>query len=608
MSKKHKHPSAKNISDTKSTNIKNPLTALILALVAYFAFSPSMKNGWTNWDDPVYVYENNMVMSEKTQWNKIFTEPVSLNYHPITMLTLSWNYQSAEKKNGIPDPKVFHQWNVVIHTLSVILMFWFILQLSGSYWAAALVAAVFGLHPMHVESVTWISERKDVLYVFFFLIGLLMYLRYSKQKNYLWLFLCFVFYVLSLLSKAVAVVFPVVLLLIDFYSTKKITTRQLMEKIPFFLLSFYFGWKAYSIQATGAIAKPEAITLYQQIIFGSYGAMMYVLKFFVPFKLSAFYPYPNLTQNNTIPMEYFSGLLIWPVTALLLIYGYKQNKHLLFGVLFYFITIGLVLQFISVGAALMADRYSYLPYAGLAFPLGMWLQKEWDNKTVLRMVLIVLLAIWLIYLSVTTYARTQVWKDNITLWSDVINKYPTVEVAYKNRGNYYGKELGKVEESYRDYMVLKRMNSKDTKVYSNMGNVYGLRNQPDSAVWCYNKAIDLDPNNEEAYINRGITYSMQKQYEKAIDDFIQAEKIKGISVNLLQNRAYTYLAAGRYAESVNDYNQLLMLKPNDGQTYFFSALANEGKGNYDVAKQQLQQAVALGYKVDEATRQRVMGR
>jgi tetratricopeptide (TPR) repeat protein len=417
-----------------------------------------------------------------------------------------------------------------------------------------------------------------------------------------------VLFLFSLLSKAVAVVLPLVLLLIDYYQSQKISRKDLLEKIPFLALSLYFGIKAYNIQATGAIARPEAISLFQQIIFGSYGALMYVLKFFVPFKLSAFYPYPNLTQSGNIPLEYFSGLLIWPLTLLLLYYGYKKNRHILFGTLFFFITIVLVLQFISVGSALMADRYSYLPYVGIAFMLGMIVYEYVQQRAALKNIFLAATAIYLVAMCIITYQRTQIWKDNITLWSDVINKYPTVEVAYKNRGNYYGKELGKIDESYRDYMVLKKMNSKDTKVYSNMGNVYGLRNQPDSAIWAYNKAIALDANNEEAFINRGITYSMLKQYDKAIDDFIAAEKIKGSTASLLQNRAYTYLAAGKYAESAKDYSLLLQLRPNDGQSYFYSALANEGLGNYTTAKQHIQQAIALGYKVDEATKQRITAR
>ncbi len=606
---KGKKKQAEHKHENKIFSRNNLISMLLLMVLTYIAFSPSMKNNFTNWDDPVYVYENSMVMSAQTQWGKIFSEPVSLNYHPITMLTLAWNYQQAEKKNGKIDPYIFHLWNVLIHLLSVALMFTFVFRLSNSNWFIAIFcAALFALHPMHVESVSWISERKDVLYVFFFLLSCISYLKYKENNNYLWLGLAITFYMLSVLSKAVAVVLPVVLLLIDFNAARKISTRQIIEKIPFLLLSLYFGWKAYSIQATGAIAKPEAVSFFQQITFGSWGALMYVVKFFVPVKLSAFYPYPNLTDGGSIPAEYFLGFLIWPLAAAAIYIGYRYYLPLLFGVMFYFITIALVLQFISVGSAIMADRYSYLPYLGLAYPIAHFLYDMYQKKTTLKTPVFAATAAFFIFLSISTYARTQVWKDNISLWSDVINKYPTVEVAYKNRGNYYGKELGKLNESYADYMVLKRMKSKDTKVYSNMGNVYGMRQQPDSSIWCYNKAIELDANNEEAYINRGITYSMMKQYDKAIADFNEAERIKGATTALLQNRAYTYVAAGKYTESLSDYNKLISLRPNDGQSYFFRAIANEGLGNITDALNDLNQAVALGYDVDASTRQRIEGK
>jgi hypothetical protein len=588
-------------------SVQNLLSLLLLVIVTSIAFSPSLSNQFTNWDDPTYVYENPMVMSEQTQWKQLFTEPVSLNYHPITMLTLAWNYQRAEKADGKIDPYLFHLWNVVIHVFSVVLMFLFVFRLSRSNWFVSFFcAAIFALHPMHVESVSWISERKDVLYVLFFLLACFTYLRFKEKESYVWLALTLLFFILSVLSKAVAVVLPVVLLLIDYYTARKIHLKQLLFKMPFFILSFYYGWKAYSIQSTEAIASSTSISLFQQFVFGSWGALMYIFKFFIPIKLSAFYPYPELVTSGNIPTEYYLGFIIWPLTAGAIYIGYRFYQPLLFGILFYFITIGLVLQFISVGSAIMADRYSYLPYLGLAYPIAHFLYDLYKKKATLKIPVYATTAAFFIFISISTYARTQVWKDNISLWSDVINKYPTVEVAYKNRGNYYGKELGKVDEAYKDYMVLKRMNSKDTKVYSNMGNVYGMRQQPDSAIWCYNKAIALDPNNEEAYINRGITYSMMKQFANAINDFNSAEKIKGLSLSILQNRAYTLLAAGRYSESAKDYQELIRLKPNDALTYYYSALAQEGSGNIALSKQHLQQAISLGYQVDEATRTRII--
>ena len=238
-----------------AVNYNYIIVAVILVLLTYISFSPSLKNEFTNWDDPTYVTENPMVMSDKTQWKEIFSQPVSLNYHPLTMLTLAWNYQSADKEGGKLNAKVFHVWNVWLHVFNTLLVFYFIWLLSGrQLLTAAFTAAVFGVHPMHVESVSWVSERKDVLYTFFFLLSCISYLLYLDKKKILYLVLCFVLFALSCLSKAMAVVLPVVLLAIDYFKGRKWDIKLLFEKIPFLLLALYIGVKAYQIQSTDAIS------------------------------------------------------------------------------------------------------------------------------------------------------------------------------------------------------------------------------------------------------------------------------------------------------------------------------------------------------------------
>jgi Flp pilus assembly protein TadD/uncharacterized membrane protein len=529
---------------------------------------------------------------------------VSLNYHPITMLTLAMNFKAA----GIESAKVYHQWNVWIHVLNTILAFVFILWLSGSTWAAAFTAAVFGLHPMHVESVAWISERKDVLYTFFFLLSCIAYVRFRQKKNWLWYGLCAVFFVLSVLSKAVAVVLPVVLILIDYYLDKKIEVKQQLNKIPLLLFSLAMGVVAYRIQAGGAIADATVFTLFQRVMFGSYGAAMYLVKFFYPFGLSAFYPYPNLNANGNVPFYFYLAPLVWLVIGGLMWWGYKKFKPITFGLAFFIVTVALVLQFLSVGTAIMADRYSYVPYIGIAFAIAMLLERATKNRSSFKIPAMALCALFAIVLAVQAKSRVAVWKDSDTLWTDVIEKYPRqVEVAYKNRGNYWGKEKGNAAKAYENYVVLKHMNSTDTKVYSNMGNVFAMRQQPDSAMWAYTKAIALDSKNEEAFINRGITHAMMKQYDKALDDFNKAEQITGPTASVLQNRSYSFLASGQYDKALNDYNQYLLLQPNNPQAYYYRGLAKEQLGQRTEALQDMRQASSMGFKVDAAVMQRLGG-
>jgi tetratricopeptide (TPR) repeat protein len=627
MSKKSKKANSETLTKANS-NFKSAKSGIspigyqfylciaLLTILTYITFSPSFENDFTNWDDPQYVLEQKVVLNDKTQWREIFSEPVSLNYHPFTMLTLAWNYQSAEKKDGKIDAHIFHSWNVWLHIFNTILAFLFIFLLSDRKLIASFfVAAVFGLHAMHVESVSWISERKDVLYTFFFLLSCISYLLFLSKKNWIYLILCFLFFAASCLSKAMAVVLPIILILIDYYRAKSDSlielTKNQLNKIPFFALSIFIGIKAFSIQANGAISETSVFTLYQRLMFGSYGAVMYIVKFFLPYDLSAYYPYPTYERGGAVPMYFYFTPLIWVLLLSLMIYGYKNLKGLTFGIAFYIITLLLVLQFISVGTAIMADRYAYLPYIGLAFAVISVLGKvikdniTSDTKSIVAFSISML---FILSLPVKTYERTKVWKNPKTLWTDVIEKYPNVEVAYKNRGNYYGKDLGDIDNAYIDYMQLKRMGTKDTKAYSNMGNVYGLRKQIDSALWCYNKALSLDSNNDEAYINRGITYSMTKEFDKAISDFNNAEKIKGATMPILQNRAFTYLQLGKYPEALKDYNQLIANNTSNSMSYYYRAIANEGIGNIQNAVSDLNTARGLGYNVDPATEQRIKGK
>ena len=597
-------PKAPKPESNKEDRIKSIVICVLLAIGVFVVYAQTFDFAFTNWDDPTYVTENSMMSKEQVKTNEIFKTPVSLNYHPITMLTLAWNYKSA----GIESAKVYHQWNVWIHLLSTLLCFYFIYLLSNSLWAAGFTAAVFGLHPMHVESVAWIAERKDVLYVFFFFLSCIAYIRFKQTTKWFWYALCAAFFVLSVLSKAMAVVLPIVLILIDYYRDKTIDLKKQLDKIPLLLFALAMGVYAYNIQKHGAIAESTVFTLFQRVMFGSYGALMYLVKFFYPFDLSAFYPYPTLEKSGNIPAYYYAAPLVWIAIIGLAWWGYKKFKPMAFGLAFYIVTVALVLQFLSVGTAIMADRYSYLPYVGIAFAVAMLLERASRNNASYKMPAVVLMVLFAIGLTVQARERAKVWQNSDTLWTDVIEKYPRqVEVAYKNRGNYWGKENNNAQKAYENYVVLKHMNSKDTKVYSNMGNVYAMLQKPDSAMLAYTKAIELDSKNEEAFINRGITYAMMKQYDKALDDFNKAEQITGPTISVLQNRSYSYLASNQFQNALNDYNRLLQMNPNYAQGYYYRGLAKEQLGQRAEALQDVKQAQAMGFKVDAAVLQRLGG-
>ncbi|HVA99526.1 MAG TPA: tetratricopeptide repeat protein [Bacteroidia bacterium] len=618
----------KKFSKIEKPTVSKPLLLFVIGLIAlitYIAFSPSLKNGFTNWDDPTYVLENPLVVNNKVPVKEIFKTPVSANYHPITMLTLAWNYQS-DKLN----PEAYHQENVFFHILNTCLVFFFIFLITQkNLLMAAIVALLFGVHPMHVESVSWISERKDVLYVFFFLAGLITYFYYRETKKII-LYLCtLILFILSCLSKGMAVVFPVILLLMDYLSEVKWERKIFTEKIPFFLISLGFGIAAVKIQSGEAITNMQFFTLFQRIEFASYGAVMYIVKFVFPYHLSAYYPYPTLTKTGSMPIVFHLSPFILLSIILGVYFFLRKEKALVFGLLFYFVSVALVLQFISVGTVVMADRYSYLSYIGLAFIIAFYVNKIWISKSKFRHFVLGLTGFVILVFSFQTYARTQVWKNSDTLWTDVIQKennstqiykayvnrgryfhsiqqddkalqdynssiklYPYYDLAYNNRGNIF-KERGKDSAALADYNKAIAIDPTNYLPYSNRANIYRDFKENQKALADFSKSISLNPNYWANYYNRGLYDYDTQNDENAIADFSKAIQLNYIYVDLYYRRGMTYVRMKRFADAINDFSIAIQINPNVGNYWLYRSYAENAIGNKDAAQRDLLQGKQL---------------
>jgi tetratricopeptide (TPR) repeat protein len=621
MSKKKQNKSSQKQQQVQSASLmgfaeKNKWVWLFaILLITYIAYLPSLKNGFTNWDDNVYVPENVFIKSLKADNVKQIFNPdnhVSLNYHPVTILSLAIDY----KLSGY-NAKTYHTTNLIFHLLNTALVFVFIYFLTDKKTTvAAIVSILFGIHPMHVESVAWISERKDVLYVFFFLLALIAYLKYIEQqaKQKLLLLLVAIFFMLSVFSKAMGIVLPVILLLIDYYRNRKIDKMSLLEKLPFFALSVYFGLLAVNIQSNGAIASFSVFTVWQRICFASYGIISYIFKLFLPVNLTCFYPYPNLV-NNHMPVIFY----IAPAVVLLLIgltvYLVNKNKTLVFGFLFFLVSVAMVLQFVSVGKAIMAERYTYLSYIGLFFPIAMgyqWLLDSNENSVFpLKTATKLILAAMLVFFFYTTFDRTKVWEDSDVLWTDAITKNPNNETAYTNRGSYlinkksYDIDKKVVEEieterALSDFNISIKMNPTSAKVFTNRANIYGLKNQFELSLQDYTSAIALDSTDAEVYANRGVTYSIMQQYDNAIADYTKAMSMRNNFTVAKQNRAYAYVNSGKYDKAIAELNELINENNTILDYYIYRGVAFFNTGNYKAALDDNTSAININTQYNRA--------
>ena len=543
---------------------------LILVLVTSAIYMKSLNNRFTCWDDQLYVVDNTDIRtlhgdSVYYTLKKTFTTYSVGNYHPLTMLSYCLEYDLFKLRS-----KPYHVTNFVLHTLNVLLVFVFIWLLAKRHWIAFITALLFAVHPMHVESVAWISERKDVLYAFFFLSALCTYLLYlqkeEKKKVFYWLtFLLFTF---SCFSKGMAICFPFVLFAIDLFLSRGITRKTFVEKIPFLILSIIFGYIAIQAQkALGALDNIPSTSFIEKLLLACYELMMYGWKFIFPIHLSMFYNYP-IKINGWYP----SAIYISPFILILfagLIYKYqKNNKEVLFGLAFFVINIFIVLKVVPVGNAIMADRYSYMSYIGLFFILGYFINKIADlpstQQKQLKNFVVIVFSLYSIVCCYLSFQRTKIWKNSINLFTDAIEKQEGSAFTFTYRGISY----------FYDQQ------------YSN-------------ALNDFNQAIKLDSNYAEAYRSRGSFYYIMQNNNAALMDYNKVLKLDPHQLECLIKRAEIFLTLKQYNNAIADYTTIIQLNPTYAAAYYFRGEAYFNLHLNKFALDDILKAKKLGYPVDK---------
>jgi Flp pilus assembly protein TadD len=425
-------------------------------------------------------------------------------------------------------------------------------------------------------------------------------------------------FIASCLSKAMAVPMAVALLLIDYWFDRKLSTRVVLEKVPFLLLALVFGWLAVSIQSKTAVADFGAITMPQRIAFAGYGFVMYWVKMFVPVNLVAFYPYPTLESNGQIAMWYFlmpvvAGAMI-AVPMLLLRRSVEARKVFILGMGFFLLFVALVLQFLQVGNAIMADRYTYVPYIGSFFILAM--ASDWLVQRYGRMIGMGLAVVSLVLVPIT-YAQVDTWKNSESLWTNVMKHYPVrteqsasgvrvvkrgVGLAYAARGDYFY-EKGRFEEAFEDLKMAELAGHSGARYYLKLGVLYGQRGLREDALRALNIASIQGPNNAETLYNRGITLAMMDRSKEAVSDF---EAILSLKAGPETRQSALYALAqetrslGRVDESLSWCDKLISEFPQNADGRLVKALILLDRGQTATAAQLLSESVQLDSTNDAA--------
>ena len=610
---------------------KNILISLLFVLgITIIAYLPSIHNGFTNWDDEQLVIENTLIYNLSINGiKKIFSSFHPTLYNPLTFLSYAIEYKFFKL-----NPTVFHITNLILHLLNCLLVYWLIYLLSKNYIVSFITTILFAIHPLNVESVAWISERKGLLYALFFFCSIISYLYYIRTSFLNYYFLSIVMFILSLISKPSAVTLPFVLILIDYFMDRKYDKKIVFEKLLFIIISIIFG--IITIIASMSNIKHEKSFVFPYNILNAInGISFYLTKMVAPIKLSCIYP----AYNNLTVIDRIYGIIVFCLLITLTVISMKYTKKLLFSIMFFLITIATVLHIIPTGRGVPADRYVYVPLIGIFYFLGeagvYFYNKKFNIKIIKYSQVLIFVIIITIFI-LLTYQRCKIWNNSITLWTDVLKKYsiyPDVAgLAYTNRGIAYAKK----EEFYKSISDLNNaVNIDATKsAYANRGIAYAKIGDYDKAISDYTIAIKLDRNYIDAYYNRGIAYDYKCEYDKAIDDFNYVIKLNPGYAKAYNKRGYTYLKKHEYKKALDDFSQAIKIVPDYAEAYnglgnvyfmekqydksilnynkaieivpnFVHAIYNRGityysKGEYIKALTDIQKAKSLGYKIDNS--------
>lgn len=595
--------------------MKTKKAFLLLAVLSITAaaFWPSLFNGFLKNDDPTHLLEN--VTLRALTWHNLyamFSSIVNVTYIPLTTLSFAVEYHFFGY-----EPFVYHLNNLLLHLAVTALVFGFFRRLGLSETAAAIGALVFGIHPLRVESVAWVTERKDVLYAFFYMLAVNWYWDYAKTDKGRFFVLSILSAGLSILAKPMALSLPLVLLLCDWWMGRKWEKKIFFEKIPFFLAVVPVALVTYLWNARNPVQHAgEAVLLWVWCF------IFYIRKFIFPTDLIIFYQFPRpFTLSNP---EYLFSFLAFCVLGFGLWY-FRKQRLFIFSVLFYFLSIFFLLRFDDVeNINPVSDRFMYLPSVGFCALLGAGFTRLFERGRT-RGISVAILAVLVLFMFISTIRQCLAWRDGAGLWSAVLNRSPELVLAYVHRGAEYH-ERGDLARAERDYLTAVSI-ADDAYARSNLAMIYKQQKRYEDALREYNRAVALKPDYwgwyfdrgnlhrelgrydlaisdysqtlrrlpaySEAYGNRGLSFFLAGRDDLAMRDLDLAVRFDPRNVNAINNRAVLFVKQGRFDKAIADFSLSIKLDPQNPSVYFNRGLAYQDTYQYNLALRDFNEALRV---------------
>jgi hypothetical protein len=509
------------------------LICLALALITLAVFCQVHSFEFITLDDPDYVYENPNVQAGITLQtiNWAFTTDTASNWHPLTWLShmLDWQLYGASAGGH-------HITNLIFHIANALLLFIVLKQMTNALWQSAFAAALFALHPLHVESVAWVAERKDVLSTFFWILTMWAYLRYVKRPKVSGYLLITVFFALGLMAKPMLVTLPFVLLLLDYWPLERFGQRTffylIREKIPFMALSAVSSIVTFFVQRDSKAVISLVLFPLRHRVFNSFISYVeYMWKMFRPARLAFFYPNPG--QNVSASYAVLSAVFLLVLTILVLVFA-KNHRYLITGWFWYLGTLVPVIGLVQVGNQAMADRYSYITLTGL-FIIIAWgvpelLAKLPQRKIVLWMSSFMVLSA----LAICTYRQTRYWKDTIAIHQHALRVTKDNFLVHNSIALQLLKR-GQTEQAISHYSEAVRIQPDNPSALNGLGVALCYAGKVDQAIVYYEKSLSIQPKNVDTHNNLGIAFCWQGKFDRGIEHFKQALQIDPDCVDAKNN-------------------------------------------------------------------------
>jgi tetratricopeptide (TPR) repeat protein len=591
--------------------------ALVLVLACTFAvYAPVLRHGFVEWDDPTYVTENEHVRSglnaNGIAW--AFTSTGTSNWHPLTWLSHMLDVQLY----GV-EPWGHHLTSLLLHLVNTVLLFVALRRLSGAAWRSLAVTALFALHPLHVESVAWVAERKDVLSTSFWFAAVWAYARFLERRTPARYAVVALFFGLGLLAKPMLVTLPLTLLIVDYWPLRRggrggwaAVQPLVVEKLPLFAMSLASSIMTWLAQRTyGAVVDTP---LGVRIATAALGYWAYLEKMLWPVHLAAFYPYdlqPSLAESAAKA----AALVLLTIAMAWL--G-RRRAYLRAGWLWYLVTLLPVIGLVRVGQQSMADRYTYVPLVGV-FMMIVWGAADLVARVRATRVARAGLAVGALLLGATLAiaARRQVdvWKDGVTLWEHAIAVGGNSTISQNNLGVAF-EHSGRLEEGATHYSEAIRLEPRHAKAHCNLGNARFAQGRFAEAIPAYENALQLDPSYELArrnlakcHFNLANSEWRQGHVDVAVREY--QESIRWTPDDAAYHRALgmALLQQGHGDEGIAAIQRALEIDPGSASTHDVLAIALFQRGDYEAAAREVQACRAAGgvptaWVVEELERRR----